>query len=367
MTPRPALRRRLLLPAVCASLLGQAGAWAQAAPDCVHDFVARTPIPALDIHDGIVEIAFLDDRAGVSDLGDAPRPDAPAGLRRMQPTGSDRIGAADWTSRHELCCDFAGLRARDTAKVAAVNVSYPFIRSHNYTLRGSLGYDARQNFDEAAISIAGARRAEVMTGALAADGRDEFGGGGVMNASFAISRGTLPAGDWVSDRNAALNANTGGNFTKAAWNVLRLQRLGRSSSLVASLAGQFASQNLDSSEKFVLGGPLGVRAYAQGEAAGDGGTLLNLEYRYELAEGLRLSGFIDHGSIRLAHNEWTSGAMPNRYSLSGAGVGLQWSQPRDYAVRANIALPLGNNPVRNIAGNDADGNMRYWLQAIKFF
>lgn len=281
-----------------------------------------------------------------------------------------KAGAAYAGSRYELCCNFAALQARGTAKVATVNLSYPFIRTRNQTLRGSLGYDSRRYFDETVVTTTSDRRANVLTAALAAEGRDGLGGGGLTNATLAISRGTLHLSDWVSDRNAALNAHTDGHYTKAAWSVLRLQRLGPNSSLYGALAGQFASKNLDSSEKFVLGGPQGVRAYPQGEASGDEGALLNLEYRHELMEGLRLAAFIDHGSIRLAHNEWAPGAIPNRYSLSGAGIGLQWSQPGNFAVVASVARRLGGNPGRNVTGNDSDGahdDTRFWLQAIKFY
>jgi hemolysin activation/secretion protein len=48
--------------------------------------------------------------------------------------------------------------------------------------------------------------------------------------------------------------------------------------LLVRLSGQRASQNLDSSEKFSLGGPNSVRAYGPGEAATDDGNLVTLEY-----------------------------------------------------------------------------------------
>ena len=50
-------------------------------------------------------------------------------------------------------------------------------------------------------------------------------------------------------------------------------------SLYAAINGQFASKNLDISEKMGLGGANGVRAYPEGEAYGDQGYVLNLEAR----------------------------------------------------------------------------------------
>ncbi|MBI4986844.1 MAG: ShlB/FhaC/HecB family hemolysin secretion/activation protein [Rhodocyclales bacterium] len=281
-----------------------------------------------------------------------------------------KLGAAYAASKYVLCCDFAALQARGKASVATLTASYPFVRSRDYNLRGSLGYDARKYFDETVVATTSDRRTGVVTATLAADGRDGFGSGGQTSAALAFSRGNLHLSDWISDRNAALNAHTDGSYTKTAWNLLRLQRLGTNSSLYLALAGQFASKNLDSSEKFVLGGPQGVRAYPQGEATGDEGALLNLEFRYEFTPALRVAAFVDSGSIRVARNEWAPSAIPNRYTLSAAGFGLQWSQPGNFAVLMSLARRLGSNPGRNITGNDSDGthdDTRFWLQAIKFF
>ena len=282
-----------------------------------------------------------------------------------------KVGAAYTQSRYSLCCDFAPLDAKGTAKVATVNLSYPFIRTLNYSLRGGLSYDARSFVDEALSTTTSDRTARVLTGSLAADGRDGFGGGGMANGLIALSQGNLDLSDQGNDPVTARTAHPDGSYSKVFWALARLQRLGEKSALYGALAGQFASKNLDSSEKFALGGPQGVRAYPQGEATGDEGILLNLEYRYELTPGLRLSAFLDHGSIRLARNEWAPpSTIPNSYSLSGAGLGLQWSQPGDFIVQFSFAHRLGSNPGRDVNGNDADAashKSRIWLQAIKFF
>ena len=60
----------------------------------------------------------------------------------------------------------------------------------------------------------------------------------------------------------------------------------------------------------------------------------------------------------------------NRYSLSGLGVGLSWQQPGNYLLSGTLAFPVGDNPGRDIAGNDTDGkhsSSRLWLQAVKQF
>lgn len=280
------------------------------------------------------------------------------------PLGSTglKVGAAYTDSRYRLCCEFAALDARGKASVATVSATYPFVRSPDFTLRGGLALDNRRFFDSTVVSVTSDRHADVGTASLALDSRDALFGGGLNNAAVAISSGQLHLSNWPSDLAAAENAHSDGGYTKTAYTATRLQRLTERTSLYASLSGQFASKNLDSSEKFVLGGPQGVRAYPVGEAAGDEGAMLNLELRLALTDSLQLAGFLDEGSIRLHRNEWPAvqgGPIPNRYSLAGAGLGLQWSRPGDLVVLASVATTLGSNPGRDANGNDADGTHRH--------
>ena len=104
--------------------------------------------------------------------------------------------------------------------------------------------------------------------------------------------------------NDALTAGAAGTYSKVNYSASRLQRLNDAWSLYANFAGQSANKNLDSSEKFALGG-MGVRAYPQGEASGDAGSLLNLEVRYNLPgiafANLQLVSIMPHRWSLLAH------------------------------------------------------------------
>jgi hypothetical protein len=61
----------------------------------------------------------------------------------------------------------------------------------------------------------------------------------------------------------------------------------------------------------------------------------------------------------------------NDASLKGMGVGLSWSQPGNFAVRASLARRIGDNPLASVLnGTDGDGSLthnRLWFSAIKFF
>ncbi|EWS62536.1 Heme/hemopexin transporter protein HuxB precursor [Hydrogenophaga sp. T4] len=89
---------------------------------------------------------------------------------------------------------------------------------------------------------------------------------------------------------------------------MRVQQVTASTSFMASVAGQVASTNLDSSEKMQLGGMYGVRAFPEGEASADQGAVLTLEARQLLPLSERVPGqaqlvaFVDAGSVTLNKN-----------------------------------------------------------------
>ena len=90
--------------------------------------------------------------------------------------------------------------------------------------------------------------------------------------------------------------------------------------MVLCAGAQWAGKNLDSSEKFVLGGASGVRAWPSGEATGDEGWLAQAELRYQ-AGWAQPYVFMDAGTVRINKNPWTSAA--NRRHIAGAGFGLR--------------------------------------------
>jgi hemolysin activation/secretion protein len=117
-----------------------------------------------------------------------------------------------------------------------------------------------------------------------------------------------------------------------------------------------------------LGGMYGVRAYPEGEAYADEGYVLNLEARMQMpwfsqrhASQLQLIAFADTGSVNLSKNPWSTEA--NRRTLSGAGIGVNWSQTNNFMLRAYYAWKLGDE----VATSAPDAPGRFWIQAVKYF
>jgi hemolysin activation/secretion protein len=140
-------------------------------------------------------------------------------------------------------------------------------------------------------------------------------------------------------------------------------------SVLVSLTGQAASKNLASAEKMSLGGPNGVRAYPVGEATGDSGNQATAELRY-IIPGFKLleadvtvNTFFDWGQMELNEQPRPTD-VPNKRSISGAGVGGSIGKEGDFIFRGSAAWSVdGEKP-------QADGAQRVprvWIQAIKWF
>jgi len=246
----------------------------------------------------------------------------------------------------------------------------PLIRSRQSNLYIGLAYEEKR-FDDRIDLIPSAGRkatADVGTVSLYGNHRDDLGGGGTSAFYLGFSSGTLD----IETRSAlaadAASARTNGAYSKLWFNATRLQRLSDAWSLNASVTGQLASGNLDPSEKFVLGGMDGIRAYPQGEAFGDEGYLVNLEARLLLASlsgrvpgQVHLLGFVDGGKITINKEPWYAG--PNDRTLSGYGAGLAWNDPGNFAMRMYYARKFGNEE----AMSAPDQSGRFWVQLVKYF
>jgi len=304
------------------------------------------------------------------------------GLDYHVPVGSSglKLGANASYLDYSIGKELSSLESQGTARTAGVDVSYPFIRTRYQSLWGGLAYTNKRLKDELLGTRVHDKRINAVTASLTGNRQDQWGGGGVTNASVLLTRGDLDlsgvASDLAADR---VSAKTDGGYTKANLNLVRLQRLTERLSFYGAFNSQVTGDNLDSSEKFILGGPSGVRAYPVGEGSGDSGWVTNLELRYDLPVApaigeLQLVGFFDTGRVKLHQHPWTGSVTnaenANSYGLSGAGIGINLTHSPRFAMRAAVASAIGSNPGRTSAGNNTDGKndrVQTWLQAVLWF
>ena len=280
--------------------------------------------------------------------------------------GKATLGMAYSALAYELGEEFSSLQAKGTAKTTSIYGSYPIMRSRNSNLYAGLVLDDKvlQDRMDSAASVSD-KRAQVLTASLRGDA---LGGSGFTSYSLALSAGNLDLQSPTAQVIDATSAQSNGHYGKLTFSASRLQWLNDGVSLSAAVSGQLASKNLDASEKMELGGMYGVRAYPEGEAYGDQGYVLALEARYQLpnfserqAGQVQLIGFFDMGSVDANRNPWSVGT--NKRTLSGAGVGVNWSDTNNYLVRAYYAVKLGDE----VAASAPDKSGRFWIQAVKYF
>ncbi|MCD8565793.1 MAG: hypothetical protein LRY53_09230 [Burkholderiaceae bacterium] len=147
-----------------------------------------------------------------------------------------------------------------------------------------------------------------------------------------------------------------------------------STSLWLSFSGQWASQNLDSSQKFSLGGPQGVRAYPVYEGTGDQGWLGTVEARWDFYQGAQASVFYDIGWIQqnksLGHFQNVAEQLlgPNTYYLKGFGAGISYNYNNRVSMKFTVASRIGSNPrADRLTGADGDGTndrTRFWFNVV---
>ncbi len=254
------------------------------------------------------------------------------------PIGADglRVGAAVFGIHYKLGKEFEALQAHGTAHSGTVYASYPFIRSAARNVNGTASFEDK-HLNDAVDSTATVTGKRVHVGSLGLSGsqQDGLGGGGVSSVDLSLVLGQLDIQSASALALDAASAQTHGSYRKLAYAASRKQRITNSTLVLASFAGQQANKNLDSSEKFSLGGPNSVRAYPASEASGDTGYRATLELQHTLLAGVQGTLFFDVGSIRVNKNVYDA-SVANSRTLAGAGFGVNASW-NHFDIRASLA------------------------------
>ena len=333
-----------------------------------------------------------------------------AALAYQRPVGYDgwRLGVNASALSYQLCCQFATLGAAGSAQTAGLTARYPLLLAASRNLFLDAAINQRSSVDSTVAGITADKTVRSAQLGLSFNHAGAWPSAAVPNGWLQNGQLQLTAGNVDLSRtpgNAtqdALTAQTAGSFTKLRLDYSAVAPLSASTQVSARFASQSASKNLDSGERFSLGGANTLRAYPAGEAGGDSGWLLNLEARYVFSSWSRIyplgyspktpskstknddlepqntpntdgsggsgnwfvSGFIDTGRITQRRNLWTgalangtAGSQPNRYSLNGLGVSLGYSAPT-WQATATLASAVGSNSGADALGNNSDGRNR---------
>lgn len=272
-----------------------------------------------------------------------------------------RIGAGLSNMRYALGREFTYLQAHGRAETANAYLRQTLLRSRAAIAQATLQYEHKRLQDDYdAVNVQRAHRIGLWTAALSASGSDALLGGGRSAAYLAYSRGNLRFGDASLRNQDRRYQRAGGGFGVVNISLSRLQHIAGPFQFQGRVRAQWSSKNLNSAEKFSLGGPYGVRAFAPGAVSGDQGWQASGEWRYLPLPGLQLSAFLDVGSVQVNKRSWTSDR--NRHELSAFGVGIAHSG-REHLINLSAAWPLQQNVPRT----KTDQEPRLWVQATRYF
>lgn len=271
------------------------------------------------------------------------------------PVGGDglRLTASVAKSEYQLGDKFASANAHGTADVASAGMAYALLRSRdqNFNLSAQLQQKRMHDLKD---GLDNRKNSTVLPITLGFDRRDDWLGGGVMYGSLGYVSGKLKLDTDLAATDAE-TAHTAGYFSKWTLDVVRKQSLPDGLEGNVRLAGQMSNKNLDSSEKFGLGGAFGVRAYPTGEALGDRGWLVQAELRGQWDE-FSPYAFVDAGAVKAVNQPWDPSAT-NLRKLMGSGVGVRTSQG-DWSVDASLAWRMQGGVPQS---DPADRKPRMWV------
>lgn len=289
-----------------------------------------------------------------------------ARLSYQLPIGSGglKLGVAYSTTHYgQLAKEFNSLQAHGNADSPSVYATYPIVRSLENNLSGTLSWEKKNLDDYTNVPVTSSRkRVHVASLGVAGSHQDARTGRRATSFELKIDSGNLDM-DPTSLAVDNATARSNGSYSRVGYSINHLERWA-DASLMLAVSGQQASKNLNSSEKFSLGGAYGVRAYPQGEGIGDQGWLTTLEARYNFIPELQGVLFYDAGSVRINKTPFTVGALNDRH-IAGAGVGAN-ANLMGVQLKASVAWRAsGGQPTSEPV--TLNRNPRVWVQAGKQF
>lgn len=268
---------------------------------------------------------------------------------------------------YKLSAEFATLDATGESQYFSALVDQPLLRSKQKNLTARFGISYKDVIDEVeAFALKSHRGIEAIDFGAYGDWRDKLNGFNQLGLN--IRYGNVNFKNSQAELDDAAGAETEGSFIKYNIFASRIQPLSTNLNLTLRAEYQGADQNLDSSEKFSIGGINRWRAFAELPTSADRGLELGIELRGHVTgthlaqvfiEGLSPYGFIDYGTGTLNQNALSSN---NHVESVHYGLGVDTSLAKRWFMSLTVS-----RQERQIDGNPREGETRAWGQIQKEF
>jgi len=288
------------------------------------------------------------------------------------PVGKDwETGVSAYNSKVKLGKELEDYDVIGKSRVYGLFAKNAFINKENFDLNLNFGFDYKDMINYAQGEVTSHDRLRVAKLGFDIDMADQN--------SRTISTYELDAGIpkfigglEAKDPDCSVRG-AGGKFIKNTVNLLRLQKLPLSTTLLWKNQIQMSSYVLPSVEQFQIGGIANVRGYSSAAAVGDSGLASTLEWslpvypiskqvqvpfsKAKLYDALRVVAFYDYGS---SHLREPAAGVKKDTRLSSVGCGMRFNLPEDFALKVDFAWPSDKKPF------DSD-ELHTWVQASKNF
>lgn len=253
---------------------------------------------------------------------------------------------------------------------------YPWLRNATSSINWTASLERKRFTNHFAEQLLSDYRSHTFSTGFNGQFQDPWKGSN--SASLMFHLGYLDLTGSPNEASDSITARAAGMFNKTRLQWVRQQKLSDVDALQLGWQSQWASKNLDGSEKIFLGGAQGVRAYPVNEAGASAGHIANLEWfrQVQWDDGLPLtfSAFKDVGYATVNKYTWGPNESLNKYALRGHGLSVStainsmWGQSQ---LKVTWAKRLGLNPMANsTSGTDQDGTLninRFWFTLSHYF
>ena len=280
-------------------------------------------------------------------------------VRGELPVGADGLKLLATASRasYTLGNAFQYLDASGSADGLRVGLAYPVVRSRTANLRLQIDADHNELADHIRASqLDLEKRSQGLSLTSSGDWLNEAAGR-LGRFDLVLRSGQLTLASAAAAADVAPNGpETAGGFSKASFTGFMQQSFGGKLGAYSQISLQVASKNLDSSEKFIVGGPSSMPGYASGEASGDSGAQLKLGVRWLEFNNASLSAYYDYATLKILQSPLASATSANERVLSNIGLGAEWSVGKGLVLSTMVAWP--GKPTNN--ASDAN-KPRGWI------
>jgi hemolysin activation/secretion protein len=283
------------------------------------------------------------------------------------------IGFYAANSKLTLGREYLSLQARGKSQYYSLYGTHTLINNENLTVNLNGGFDYKNIFNFQLGNETSRDILRIVKAGIEFDRTDNNGRTIISNeldVGIPNKWGALKEQDSRSSRGSS---GSGGAFTKNTLDILRLQKMPWSSTLLIKNQNQLTPSILTASEQFQIGGIANVRGYPPAEFAGDRGYSITGEWSFppylvskdikvplskaRLYDALRLTAFYDWANTWLRNPQ--AGEHRN-ITLRGTGVGMRFNLPEDFSIRMDMGWPLDRTP--------SDGHhVRTWIKITKGF